>query len=243
MIVDMKMFLNRNKLSNAVLSGILTAVGIGIALSAPSAFGSDSNDAESETKDVNVYKADFQTAELGAVPNDFLVLLGAFEIKADGAERFLELPGKPLETFGTLLGPESLVLGEVSARLYGEATGRRYPALGVGFNGVGGFRLQVTPAKRALEIYNYDELFKSTPYRWKSGEWLWMKLNVSEKKTDDGVVWLAQGKVWQQGEEEPEKWMIEFETDEEPFPGRASLWGIPYSDKPIRFDDVKISGE
>ena len=79
------MFLNRNKLSNAVLSGILTAVGIGIALSAPSAFGSDSNDAESETKDVNVYKADFQSAELGAVPNDFLVLLGAFEIKADGA--------------------------------------------------------------------------------------------------------------------------------------------------------------
>lgn len=239
----MKMFLNRNKLSKGVLASALTAAGFATVLSVPNAFGADSNEAKSEAKDLKAYKADFQSADLGSVPNDFLVLLGAFEIKADGEECFLELPGKPLETFGTLLGPESLMLGEISARLYGEATGRRFPALGVGFNGVGGFRLQVTPAKRALEIYNYDELFKSTPYRWKSGEWLWMKLNVSEKKTDDGIVWLAQGKVWQQGEDEPEKWMIEFETKDEPFPGRASLWGIPYSDKPIRFDDVTIIGE
>ncbi len=198
---------------------------------------------ESAEEDLKTYSLDFQSTEPGPVPSDFLVLLGAFEVKADGEARFLELPGKPLETFGTLFGPQSLMLGEVSGKLYGESTGRRYPAMGLGYNGVGGFRLQITPGKRALEIYNYDELKKTAPYRWKSGQWVWMKLNVSEKETEDGLVWVAQGKVWKEGEDEPEKWMIEYQTDEEPFPGRASVWGIPYSDKPIRFDDLKVSGK
>lgn len=226
-----KMFRGKVALSSLVAA---TAVFGSVALA------EESTDSEEDWK---TYSLDFQSVDEGQVPSDFLILLGSFEVKSEGDQKFMELPGKPLETFGTLFGPEALMLGEVSGRIYGESTGRRFPALGIGYNGVGGFRLQVTPGKRALEIYNYDELKKTESYRWKSGQWLWMKLNVSEKETEDGLVWVAQGKVWKEGEKEPEKWMIEYETDEEPFPGRASVWGIPYSDKPIRFDDLKVSGK
>lgn len=226
-----KMFRGKLALSSLVAA---TAVFGSVALA------EESTDSEEDWK---TYSLDFQSVDEGQVPSDFLILLGSFEVKSEGDQKFMELPGKPLETFGTLFGPEALMLGEVSGRIYGESTGRRFPALGIGYNGVGGFRLQVTPGKRALEIYNYDELKKTESYRWKSGQWLWMKLNVSEKETEDGLVWVAQGKVWKEGEEEPEKWMIEYETDEEPFPGRSSVWGIPYSDKPIRFDDLKVKGK
>lgn len=226
-----KMFRGKLALSSLVAA---TAVFGSVALA------EESTDSEEDWK---TYSLDFQSVDEGQVPSDFLILLGSFEVKSEGDQKFMELPGKPLETFGTLFGPEALMLGEVSGRIYGESTGRRFPALGIGYNGVGGFRLQVTPGKRALEIYNYDELKKTESYRWKSGQWLWMKLNVSEKETEDGLVWVAQGKVWKEGEEEPEKWMIEYQTDEEPFPGRASVWGIPYSDKPIRFDDLKVKGK
>ena len=39
------------------------------------------------------------------MPEDLLVLEGAFVVKAEGGNHFLELPGAPLDTFGLLFGP------------------------------------------------------------------------------------------------------------------------------------------
>ena len=36
---------------------------------------------------------------------DLLVLDGAFAVKAEGGNKFLELPGAPLDTYGLLFGP------------------------------------------------------------------------------------------------------------------------------------------
>lgn len=96
-----------------------------------------------------MYENNFEKAELDKVPADFLVLDGAFEVKADGGNKFLELPGAPLDTFGVLFGPTEKDSLAVSARIFGTLKGRRFPSFGVGLNGVGGFRLLVSPAKNS----------------------------------------------------------------------------------------------
>ena len=52
-----------------------------------------------------LYENNFESAEVGKVPDDFLVLDGGFAVKSDGTNKFLELPGAPLDSFGVLFGP------------------------------------------------------------------------------------------------------------------------------------------
>src|SRR5207302_5856033 len=117
-----------------------------------------------------LYENDFEQSELDKVPDDFLVLDGQFAVKAEGGNKFLELPGAPLDTFGALFGPTEKEGTAVSARIFGTAKGRRYPTFGVGLNGQGtsAYRLQVSPAKKALELFKGDEVKASAPYEWQS---------------------------------------------------------------------------
>ena len=185
-----------------------------------------------------LYENNFDKATVGAVPDDFLVLDGGFAVKEDGKEKFLELPGSPLETYGVLFGPNQKEDVAASARFFGSSKGRRYPVLGLGLNGVGGYKLQVAPAKQAIELYKGDEAKTSVPYEWKSGKWVTLKLQVVKIK--DGA-WKVQGKVWAEGEKEPEAWMISLAEKEAPVDGRATIWGLPFSGQPIRFDDLKVT--
>ena len=102
-----------------------------------------------------IYENDFEKAELNKVPDDFLVLDGQFAVKEEGGNKFLELPGAPLDTFGALFGPTEKEGNAVSARMSGTGKGRRYPTFAVGLNGQGtsAYKLQVTPAKKALELF------------------------------------------------------------------------------------------
>src|SRR5712691_7815678 len=90
-----------------------------------------------------LYQNDFEKAAPGKVPDDMLLLDGAFAVKEDAGNRFLELPGAPLDTFGVLFGPTEGPGLNVSARVYATAKGRRFPTFAVGLHGVGGFKLQV----------------------------------------------------------------------------------------------------
>src|SRR5216117_770705 len=110
-----------------------------------------------------VYENTFEKAEVGKVPDEMLVLDGAFAVKEEGGNKFLELPGAPLDTFGVLFGPTETNGLAVSARIYGTSKGRRFPTFGVGLNGVGGHRLLVSPGKKLLELYKGDEVVASVP--------------------------------------------------------------------------------
>src|SRR5437667_2263482 len=109
-------------------------------------------------QDKALYENDFEKAALDTVPDDFLVLDGRFAVKEEGGNRFLELPGAPVETFGLLFGPTEKDNVIVSARIFGTRTGRRYPTFAVGLNGQGAtaYRLQISPAKGALELFRGD---------------------------------------------------------------------------------------
>src|SRR6185312_11353016 len=109
---------------------------------------------------------------------------GVFAVKQECVNKFLILPGAPLDTFRLLYGPTTNFNVAASAEIFGTAKGRRFPTFGVGLNGVGGYRLQVSPAKKMLELYKGDDVLKSVAYDWKSGEWTQLRLEI--KKAGEG---------------------------------------------------------
>ena len=185
-----------------------------------------------------LYHNDFEAAEVGKLPAEMMVMSGDFAVRQDGKDgKFLELPGEPLDTFGLLFGPTPAGEVTASARFFGTKKGRKFPAFGVSLGGVGGYRLQVSAAKKALEIFQGDEQRKSVEYEWKDGSWT--SLRVQVRKAAGG--WIVEGKAWPAGTPEPAAWTITFETKEEPPAGRAGIWGSPFSGTPIRFDDLDLS--
>ena len=185
-----------------------------------------------------LYENNFEKAALDKAPEEFMVLDGGFAVKEDGGNKFLELPGAPLDTFGLLFGTTTNANVAVSAKIFGAAKGRRFPSFGVGLNGVNGFKLKISPGKNALELFKGDDVMASVPFKWESGSWTILQLQVRE--ANDGH-WKVEGKAWAQNSTEPKEWMMAVEEKSAPAAGRASIWGSPYSGTAIRFDDLAIT--
>ena len=185
-----------------------------------------------------LFAENFEKSVLEKVPEGMLVLGGEFAVKAEGGNKFLELPGAPLGTFGVLFGPSQSADVTVSARIHGTGKGRRFPVFGVGLNGVSGYRLQVAPAKKALDLYKGEELKLSVPLAWESGKWTNLRLSI--RSLNEGSFVIV-GKAWQEGAAEPAAWGIRHTEAAAPIAGRASIWGNPFSGTAIRFDDLSIT--
>jgi len=184
-----------------------------------------------------LYRQNFQTLPVDQVPEDFLVLAGDFTVKAGGTNHFLELPGSPLDSFAAQFGPGERENVAVSGRILGTARGRRMPVFGVGLGGVSGFKLQLSPGKKALELLKDQELKAAQSYNWKSGDWTQLRLQIRKLKEGE---WRIEGKAWPVGTAEPSAWMITFEEKEEPVLGKASVLGSPFAGTPIAFDDLVV---
>jgi hypothetical protein len=184
-----------------------------------------------------VYTNDFTTAEIGKVPEDFLVLDGQFVVAGEGTEKYLELPGSPLETFGVLFGPSEKGQVAVAARIYATSKGRRFPTFGVSVGGMSGYRVLIAPAKKTVELAKGDGVVASAPFEWTSGQWARFLLVLQPGKTGG---WLAQAKVWMEAQTEPADWTVTAEDKSEPVAGRCGIWGQPFSGTPIRFDDLRV---
>ena len=184
-----------------------------------------------------LYENNFEKAVAGKVPEDLMVLGGEFVVKTDGTNKFLELPGAPLDSFGVQFGPTEKENVAVSARINGTTKGRRAPTFGVGLGGVGGWKLQVSPGKKTLELLKDQESKASTAFEWKSGEWTQLRLQIRKVKDD---VWRVEGKAWSWGATEPNSWMISADENEEPIAGKASVSGSPFAGTPIGFDDLVL---
>jgi hypothetical protein len=184
-----------------------------------------------------LYENDFEKAEVGKAPPEMLVLDGGFAVQQDGTNSCLELPGAPLESYGVLFGPTEQEGVAVTARVHGTGKGRRFPTFGVGLNGSGGYRLQVSPGKKLLELAKGDEVKSSLSFQWQSGQWTFLRLQV--RKVHEGE-WKVEGKAWTQSTPEPAEWMLSLTEKEAPRPGRAALYGSPFAGTPIRYDDLRL---
>ena len=183
-----------------------------------------------------LYQNNFEKAELNKVPDEFLVLAGDFTVKQEGHNKVFELPGAPLDAFGALFGPTEEDGVVISARVYGISKGRRFPTFGVGLNGAGGYKLQVSPARKSLELYRGDAIRATVSYDWQSDQWTVLRLQVRKVKEGE---WQVEGKAWPQNVIEP-PWLITAEEKEKPHAGRAAIWGSPYAGTAIQYDDLVL---
>jgi hypothetical protein len=187
--------------------------------------------------DKMLFKSDFESANVGSLPEELMVLAGEFSVSDIGGNKVLELPGNPLEDFGALFGPAESDGIAVRARVFSESSKRLAPRFGVGLDGVAGYRLLVAPGQNRLQLLKDQEAVASAPLEWKSGTWTWLHLQIREVSAGK---WLIEGRAWADGSSEPNEWSISFEVSETPPAGKASLWGAPYSGKPILFDDLSV---
>ena len=186
----------------------------------------------------HLYRADIDNTQVGEIPDDFLVLDGDFAVKKENGNKFIELPGAPLDSFGIMFGPSARHGNEISARIYGTKKGRRYPVFGIAINGVNGYRLQVAPAKRSIELLKGNNVIAKTAFRWLGESWLQLSLRI--KKTGESE-WTVIGKVWEDEKKAPLKPTISYKENKEPRNGKPSIWGSPYSGTPIRYDDIVVN--
>lgn len=184
-----------------------------------------------------LFSENFDAAATGKLPAGFTAYAGDFKVAEEGGKKFLELPGAPLDTFGVLFGPSEKPPLVASAKFFGTGVKRKSPAFGLSLGGVGGYRLQVSAAKGALEIFKSDEGRASVPFTWKSGEWTALRIQVREA----GGKWIVEGKAWPADAAEPADWTIKYEAADAPPQGKAGVWGNPFSGTPIRFDDLVVA--
>gem|GEM_PF-3000501 len=109
------------------------------------------------------YENDFEKSQVGSTPDDFLILDGSFVVREAAGNKCLELPGAPLDSYGLLFGPTDSTGQTASVRILGSSKGRRSPTFGLGLNGVPGFKLQVSPAKKQVELLRGDAVVHSAP--------------------------------------------------------------------------------
>lgn len=184
------------------------------------------------------YENNLDASTVGQLPEGFLVINGVFAVAQEGGNKFLELPGAPLDSFGVLFGAPATNDVSVTARVFGTSQGRRHPAFGVGLGGVSGFKLQVTPAKKALELYLGDLVVASAAWEWKAAQWTWLRLQIRKAEAS---LWVVEGKAWIEGQPEPADWAIRFERKSPPISGKAGVWGKPFAGTPIRFDNLEVT--
>ena len=185
-----------------------------------------------------LYQNNFNTNEVGKLPEEMLLLDGGFAVQEVAGNKVLQLPGAPLETFGVLFGPTEASGLALSARVHSTKKGRREPAFALGLNGNAGYKLQISAAKKLVELYKGDDVIAKEPFTWESDSWTMLKLQV--RKVKDGE-FAIEGKAWKQGKPEPDKWMVNSTEKSEPSAGRASIWGNPFAGTPIDFDDLVVT--
>lgn len=188
------------------------------------------------------YTENFERAEVGKLPVGFTTYAGAFKVNEEAGKKFLELPGAPLDTFGVLFGPAMQPAGTdnqtmtATVKVYATSVKRKSPAFGISLGGVGGYRVQVSAAKGTLEIFKGDEFRANAPFQWKSGSWSSVKIQVRQTNGK----WIVEGKAWTAETAEPADWIVTYEASEPPPPGKAAVWGNPFSGTAIRYDDLMV---
>lgn len=188
-------------------------------------------------------KFDFQALEPGAVPDEYMATEqeAKFTIVADGANKVLELAGQPIVDGGMLLGKSVKGACTVSARI--KATGKRrtHPKFGIGLHGISGPRLLIVPAEKVVKIVRNaekEETVASAAHAWTSGTWV--RLEMSIKPGAGGKGSQVEARVWADDQPRPEAATVTWSSEDAPGQGKASVWGAPYAELPIQFDDVEV---
>lgn len=176
----------------------------------------------------------------GAPPKDVFVVDGTIEVTTHEGNKVLTVQADPITDASAQLGVSAAGEASIQAKVLGTKRGRSSPKFGVAVHGMSGHRLLLNAPKRQLELVKNDEVLASASFDWTSGAWMWLKL---EAKRGEGEAWQITGKVWPADVSEPAEAQITHADQGLKGQGKASVWGTPYSEQPIHFDDIEIRVE
>ena len=183
-----------------------------------------------------LYANDFEKLAVDAEPDDVMILDGEFLVKELDGDKVLQLAGMPIHEFGILLGPSQRENWEISAEITSDNLRRRKPRFGVGLGGVRGYKLRLATALNQLELIRGEDKISTASLSWENSKPVHFRFRVLKTGEDK---WQVEGKAWQ-SKDEPKDWQIKYVESKPPTKGMASIWGTPYSSRPIYFDDVKL---
>jgi len=194
--------------------------------------------AQKKPSEVGLYKIDFQSYELGVLPDGMMEIDGVFKVAAGGSgDKYLEMDKEPLSENAVILGPSLKGGAAVSAKIRSFKKRRSYPRFAIGLHGISGFRLRVVPSKGVIELVKNEESVKTAPFKWNADEWTSLELIV----LPEGENWRVEGRAWSASARKPVKATVTLSHKGSPGQGKASLWGTAYSGRAVHFDEVTIS--
>lgn len=176
----------------------------------------------------------------GAPPKDVFVVDGTIQVTSQEGNKVLTVQPDPITDASAQLGVSAAGEASIQARILGTKRGRSSPKFGVAVHGMSGHRLLLNAPKRQLELVKNDEVLATAPFAWTSGAWVWLKL---EAKRGEGEAWQITGKAWAADAAEPAEASIKHSDQGLKGQGKVSVWGTPYSEQPIHFDDIEIRVE
>ncbi|MCA1963800.1 MAG: hypothetical protein LDL31_07640 [Prosthecobacter sp.] len=177
----------------------------------------------------------------GEPPQEVFIVEGKIQVAAkDGNKALVIDPGSELTDACAQVGTSAAGESSIQARVFASKRARSVPKFGVSVHGMSGYRLLVNAAKKQLELVKSDQVAASVPFTWTSDAWLNLKLEV---KRGEGDAWLITGKAWPADTTEPAAPTLKAEDKGLKGQGKAGLWGTPYSQTPIYFDDIQVSIE
>lgn len=177
----------------------------------------------------------------GEVPKEVFIVEGKIQITAkDGNKAIVIDPAAELTDACAQLATSAAGESSIEARVFASKRARSVPKFGVSVHGMSGYRLLVNAAKKQLELVRNDTVAASVPFTWTSDAWLKLKLEV---KRGAGDAWLITGKAWAADASEPAEATIKAEDKGLKGQGKAGVWGTPYSQTPIYFDDITVKVE
>jgi len=176
----------------------------------------------------------------GAPPKEVFVVDGTIEVTTREGNKVLTVQPDPITDASAQLGVSAAGEAVILARVLGTKRGRSSPKFGVAVHGMSGHRLLLNAPKRQLELVKNDEVLASAPFTWTSDAWVWLKL---EAKRGEGEAWQITGKAWAADANEPAEAQLKHADQGLKGQGKASVWGTPYSEQPIHFDDIEIRVE
>lgn len=174
----------------------------------------------------------------GEPPKEVFVVEGKFNVVAKDGNKALEIGVGELVDANALLGDSANGSASIEAKVFGTKQGRSMPRFAIGVHGQSGYRLMVFAAQKQLQLVKGDEIIKSIPFTWTSDAWLKLKLDV--KKVEEKK-WTISCKAWPADAPEPAEAAITHEDATLKGQGKCSVWGTPFANTPILFDDVKIA--
>ena len=188
--------------------------------------------------DTKTFAFDSEAWAEGDVPKEVFVVDGTVKIAAKDGNKAIMIDPTPITDATAQLGDSSNGSSSIEARVFASKKGRSTPRFGVSVHGMNGYRLIVNIGRKQVELIKADEVLKSVPFTWTTDTWT--KLRLEAKKISD-TEWIITGKVWPADGEEPKEPAIQHTDATMKGQGKCAIWGTPFSETPIWFDDIKVA--